>query len=92
MSQTCNHCEGTGFLNAEQLPEDQRLMVEDGEHDAVLPWLETWEGIASDVTVCDCCGDGNDAWYGTPGEHYNADDPPGKHGPYAYNRGLCECH
>lgn len=44
-----------------------------------------------DVQVCDCCGDG-ESWYGTPGEHYGPDDPPGPGGPYDYNGGLCECH
>jgi hypothetical protein len=29
--------------------------------------------IAHDVSVCDCCGDGQ-SWYGTPGQH-DGDDP-----------------
>ena len=37
------------------------------------------------------CGDG-DGWYGEPGQHYGAEDPPGKNGAYAYNGGLCKCH
>jgi hypothetical protein len=44
-----------------------------------------------DVTVCDCCGDGEE-WYGVHGEHYGPEDPPGPDGPYAYNGGLCECN
>lgn len=47
--------------------------------------------IASDASVCDCCGDGVE-WYGEPGEHYNVDDPRGTQGPYADNGGLCQCH
>jgi hypothetical protein len=50
------------------------------------------EHDSHDVTVCDCCGDGETSWYGTPGEHYNNEDPQGREGPYAYNGGLCECH
>jgi hypothetical protein len=45
-----------------------------------------------DVQVCDCCGNGIDAWHGEPGRHYTAADPDGKDGPYAYNGGLWECH
>lgn len=48
-------------------------------------------GIEHDIQVCDCCGDG-DSWYDIPGEHYNAEDPIGHRGPYAYNGGRCECH
>jgi hypothetical protein len=55
----------------------------------ILDWIE-WHDD-HDVHVCDCCGDGK-SWYGVPGEHYNANDPPGPYGPYAYNGGLCECH
>ena len=59
----------------------------DGE--AILQWIATHTD--HDVQVCDCCGDGEE-WYGTPGEHYNSEDPIGKHGPYASNGGLCRCH
>ena len=48
-------------------------------------------GIEHDIQVCDCCGDG-DSWYDILGEHYNAEDPIGHRGPYAYNGGRCECH
>ena len=56
--------------------------------------LEPWiEGLLNDeAQPCDCCGDGDGEWYGEPGQHYGPDDPPGKHGPYAGNGGLCRCH
>lgn len=94
MSQRCNPCDGTGFVNTHQL-------------DALIPgWsdmdaydlLQAVRGLTEphDVAPCDCCGTGDpdqeDPWYGVPGEHYNAADPEGRDGPYAYNGGLCECH
>ena len=85
MMTTCTRCDGTGFLNAEQLP--GKLSGADVE--TITRWVSEHDG--HDVCVCDCCGDTND-WYGIPGEHYNSDDPPGPNGPYAYNGGLCECH
>jgi len=90
MAMNCTRCDGTGFLTTHQLPDD---VVEDfqstGRHQIVLDW--TKDNVGHDVSVCDCCGDG-DAWYGTPGEHYNSDDRPGRDGPYGYNGGLCECN
>jgi len=84
MSLTCTRCDGTGFLNAEQLPDDVEML------DDILLWIK--QAVDDhDVVVCDCCGDGVD-WYGTPGEHYNNDDPPGLTGPYASNGGLCRCN
>lgn len=80
-------CSGTGFLNHDQMPPE----VADEGVEAVQEWLKTQDGEASDVTMCDCCGDGA-AWYGEPGQHYTANDPSGMRGPYAYNGGLCECH
>ena len=81
----CTRCEGSGFLNLEQI--DKCI---DGDNiEAILEWIETHD--EHDVSVCDCCGDCEN-WFGTPGEHYTSDDPPGDHGPYAYNGGLCECH
>jgi hypothetical protein len=85
MSQGCTRCEGCGFLNAHQLPDE----VDVADRGAVLRWIR--DNQAHDVVVCDCCGDG-EHWYGVPGEHYNDDDPPGNGGPYAYNGGLCECN
>lgn len=81
----CTRCDGSGFLNAGQLPPE----ADHWEHDRILKWCHTNEN--HDVTICDCCGDG-DAWYGTPGEHYGHDDPRGPHGPYANNGGLCRCN
>ena len=91
MSITCNHCQGTGFLNIDQVEEDLEITInpENLNHDAVLEWIV--KAKDHDVQVCDCCGDGED-WYGTPGEHYNSDDLPGDNGPYDYNGGLCECN
>lgn len=84
---TCTRCDGTGFLNLEQAPEH----ISDAGVDVTLAWLQTPEGAATDVCICDCCGDGS-GWYGDPGQHYSAADPAGKSGPYSYNGGLCECH
>ncbi len=107
MTITCNHCEGTGFLNVEQVPKE----VFDKGHEAVLNWIDELAAkriktpcychqtppchscieYVHDVEVCDCCGDG-EGWYGAPGEHYGPDDPQGPKGPYANNGGLCKCH
>jgi len=87
MTTTCTRCEGSGFLNAEQLPDD--MDVFEVGHDAVLAWVNS--DTDHDVAVCDCCGD-TESWHGSPGEHYGSDDPPGNDGPYAYNGGLSECH
>lgn len=85
MSISCTRCGGTGFLNLEFLPDS----VDHSNVDEVLAYLS--ENPESDVSVCDCCGDGY-AHYGVPGEHYGADDPIGDRGPYAANGGLCCCH
>lgn len=82
----CTKCQGTGFLNHEQLPDG--LLEQDAE--SVKKWIAEHPD-ATDAQVCDCCGDG-EGWYGEPGEHYTAYDPPGHKGPYAYNGGLCKCH
>jgi hypothetical protein len=87
---TCTRCQGTGFLNLHQVDEATiKRFDETGDHGIILQWIKDNEN--HDVSVCDCCGD-TEGWYGTPGEHYTKDDPPGFHGPYAYNGGLCECH
>ena len=83
MAITCTRCEGTGFLNIDQVP----VKTEDNEQ--ILAWIKN--NTNHDVSVCDCCGD-MEFWHGTPGAHYNDEDPQGYHGPYDYNGGLCECH
>jgi len=58
----CTRCDGTGFLNIHQVPEDiARLGPE-----SILLWVNGTED--HDVKVCDCCGNGED-WYGEPGTH-----------------------
>ena len=89
MTTTCTRCEGTGFLNMDQLPEDAAKDFDDNGEDVIHRWII--ENSDHDVQVCDCCGDGVDC-YGVPGEHYGPDDPPGDNGPYANNGGLCHCH
>jgi hypothetical protein len=58
----CTRCEGSGFLNICQVPD--HLVDQDVE--VILDWALRNSG--HDVTVCDCCGDGEE-WYGLPGEH-----------------------
>ncbi len=102
----CTRCDGTGFLNIEQVPEG----IDKSNHGAVLEWLHeiarqqsnlggcschiappcSFCMLSHDVSVCDCCGNGTD-WYGIPGEHFGGDDKPGKGGPYEYNGGNPEC-
>ena len=81
---TCTRCKNSGFLNLEQIPEEQR-----GEIETMRAWMAA--NPESDVSVCDCCGDGED-WYGVPGEHFQGGDHGGERGPYAYNGGLPECY
>lgn len=88
MAIMCNVCQGSGFINLHQIPDDE-FDVLDGDIDLTLKWIEEHED--HDVQVCHCCGDG-EGWYGVPGEHYNSEDPIGRNGPYAYNGGLCKCH
>lgn len=83
----CTRCEGTGFLNFDDRLNDDFRDLDDIEK--ILEWISTHDD--TEMTVCDCCGDGG-GWYGEPGSHYSSDDPIGKNGPYAYNGGLCECH
>lgn len=65
----CTRCDGTGFLNAHQLPEDNPP----NGIEEILAWIEANDD--HDVQVCDCCGDG-ESWYGTPGEEPIGDDLP----------------
>ncbi len=81
---TCTRCEGSGFLNLHQVPDNE--LSDDPE--VMLKWIAKHED--HDVSVCDCCGD-TEEWHGEPGQHYGPDDPQGHRGPYAYNGGLCEC-
>ena len=83
----CTRCNGTGLLNSELLPGDIASL----DVEQILAWVRCHQEW-SDVTVCNCCGDGESAWHGEPGIHYTAQDPMGRNGPYAYNGGLCECH
>jgi len=89
---TCTRCGGTGFLNIDQV-DDYILKLFDASRNTgiILDWMKDNPTPTNDVQVCDCCGNG-EVWYGTPGEHYNRDDPRGNYGPYAYNGGLCECN
>jgi hypothetical protein len=87
----CTRCENSGFLNLHQVPDEYcKKYDETGNVNVILEWMKL--NNDHDVSVCDCCGNGEDAWYGRHGEHYTAADPPGPTGPYAYNGGLCECH
>ena len=83
---TCTRCGGSGFLNSEQYPNN---IFEDGA-EKVQNWIAAHPD--NDLMVCDCCGNGDNRWYGEPGQHYTPADPSGHSGPYAYNGGLCECH
>lgn len=60
----CTRCEGTGFLNLEQIEDES---VHDEGADAILKWIK--QNTDHDVCVCDCCGDSEEGWYGEPGEH-----------------------
>ncbi len=86
MSLSCTRCDNSGFINIGQVPDE---LCERDDVEETLKWVKANTG--HDVTVCECCGDGEECWHGIPGEHYN-DDKPGKGGPYEYNGGLCECH
>ena len=86
---TCTRCQGTGFLNIEQVDEKTCALSDEKGHEVILEWIKDNEN--HDVQVCDCCGDGED-WYGEIGCHYMGGDIIGEAGPYAYNGGLCECH
>ena len=70
MATTCTHCDGTGFLNINQVP----ATVEAMGIGAIDQWMTSHAD--HDVQVCDCCGNGG-VWHGIPGEHYNEEDPRG---------------
>lgn len=46
---TCTRCNGTGFLNIEQLTNAPVMQSFE-----ILEWVKLNRG--HDVTVCDCCG------------------------------------
>lgn len=96
MSQNCNVCQGSGFVNVDQIDGLVEGWTEMEPKDLLAALEALPERVAHDVAPCSCCGTGDPneeyPWYGTPGEHYGDDDPPGDHGPYQYNGGLCECH
>ncbi len=96
----CTRCEGTGFLNLQQVPAKTLDTFEaTGEHQVILDWIdeqaaslaglggcfcnavrrppcsycESASEYQHDVSVCDCCGDG-EHWHGEPGQH-DYEDP-----------------
>ena len=73
----CTRCEGTGFLNLDQVDEVTRQRFgESGDPQVILDWIEsTWD---HDVGPCDCCGNGDAwGWYFLPGLHdLNDKDAP----------------
>ena len=87
----CTRCDGSGFINLDQIPEADMELIE--KYEDFVVGVQTWmnDHKDSDVAICDCCGDG-EGWHGEPGQHYTSEDPMGHNGPYAYNGGLCECH
>ena len=70
MSTICMRCDGTGFLNTHQMPEN---IVEAGL-EAIRAWM--LNNDAHDVCVCDCCGDGESWTVEEPGYHGYNDPRP----------------
>jgi len=64
MATTCTRCEGSGFLNLNQIPDSERYYLDSPE--AIGNWLDHHQEEEHDVQVCDCCGDGI-SHYGVPG-------------------------
>lgn len=97
----CTRCKGTGFLNIHQIPDGidtTEKILKWLDETTVDPEVDCNCHISApcfrcenlhDVTVCDCCGDG-EIWYGVPGKHYNSEDPQGFNGPYS--GGVSGCH
>jgi len=51
----CTRCDGTGFLNIEQVDEENlKYFDETGDHQIILDWMEKYDG-EHDVAECDCC-------------------------------------
>lgn len=64
----CTRCDGTGFLNIQQVDEETMREYETkADPEVILRWINR-QKVLSDVQVCDCCGDG-EWWHGEPGEH-----------------------
>ena len=100
---TCTRCDNSGFLNSHLLPPADSFIVPgikpivksggnllDSGIQTVMEWIRNQK--ETDVQICDCCGNGENDWYGIPGEHFQGGDHTGKNGPYAYNGGLPECY
>jgi hypothetical protein len=83
----CTKCDGFGFWNYQDLPDDMLKALDDGKLETIIDWLKNNHDCAA--AVCDCCGDG-EGWYGEPGLHRDCEY--GKNGPYAYNGGLPKCY
>jgi len=68
----CTRCQQSGFINLHQIPEDEMDAINEAPDfiEAVQAWMAA--NPDSDVSVCDCCGDG-DEWYGEPGEHHTGE-------------------
>lgn len=106
--QTCNHCQGSGFLNLDQVPPEISI----NGWETILQWLTDRNSELAACGDCSCefarspcprcelahdvvicdCCGDGDGWYGEAGQHYGADDPLGPDGPYASNGGLCGCN
>lgn len=98
----CTRCEGTGFLNLDQVDEETLAHFEEtSDPQVILDWIADRDHrmeeaggcschvcppcyycveLVHDVSVCDCCGNGEPwGWYFLPGLHdwNNPDDPKG---------------
>jgi len=70
----CTRCNSTGLLNLDQVDDETlRRFEETADHQIILDWIAG--NSDHDVSVCDCCGDG-EASHGTPGEHHLEDAEP----------------
>ena len=69
---TCTRCEVTGFLNLHQVDEATIKRFDDsGDVQVILEWIR--DNDEHDVSVCDCCGNG-ESWWGEPGYHNPSDN------------------
>jgi len=63
----CTRCDGTGFLNLHQVDEETLARFDEtGDPQVILDWITSHDN--HDVSVCDCCGDG-EVWHSEPGQH-----------------------